>query len=521
MKHKINHLKQNLNKWKNKKWYHQRFDGAPYFIHLIAEAEIVKHNERKFDCNFLVHYCFYSEGKADWYILQDDIERISNKIIELSKEKDISNYLMHLWEEDEKLFYEFINNFNKIDLKTLDNNQLIEFNNRFIELCLNRHSSSSIIDGFALGTDDLIASKIREIYNNSEIKNEMRFNELFSALTAPVHLSFINESEISLIDTALFIKNNNEEKLFENDDVLQNLSKESLLKLEHHQKNNFYMRNNYVSAKILTLNDFILEIKNLFLSNVDLKTLRDKIFLTPTKNNEIKKQLIKRLNLNEDLIKLLKITEDFTHWQDMRKKSTFLITHYGSLILNEISSRTNIPLEDLKYLTHVELKNIFNLNNDELKELAKTLNLRRRKCVYYWDINGMECLHENVDEIADEILSSNELSDINDFRGLSAMTGKAKGKVRIIKSATEINNFEKNEVLIAVMTRPDYLPAMKKACAIVTDEGGITSHAAIVSREIGIPCIIGTKIATKILKDGMLVEVNANHGLVKILGDEN
>jgi pyruvate, water dikinase len=62
---------------------------------------------------------------------------------------------------------------------------------------------------------------------------------------------------------------------------------------------------------------------------------------------------------------------------------------------------------------------------------------------------------------------------------------------------------------------------MKKACAIVTDEGGITSHAAIVSRELGIPCIIGTKIATKILKDGMFVEVNANHGLIKILGDKN
>jgi pyruvate,water dikinase len=67
------------------------------------------------------------------------------------------------------------------------------------------------------------------------------------------------------------------------------------------------------------------------------------------------------------------------------------------------------------------------------------------------------------------------------------------------------------------MTRPEYISAMKKAAAIVTDEGGITCHAAIVSRELKKPCIIGTKIATKVLKDGDLVEVDADKGIVKIL----
>jgi pyruvate,water dikinase len=66
------------------------------------------------------------------------------------------------------------------------------------------------------------------------------------------------------------------------------------------------------------------------------------------------------------------------------------------------------------------------------------------------------------------------------------------------------------------MTRPEYLPAMKKAAAFVTDEGGITCHAAIVAREMGKPCIIGTKVATKVLKNGDLVEVKGNHGVVLI-----
>jgi len=67
------------------------------------------------------------------------------------------------------------------------------------------------------------------------------------------------------------------------------------------------------------------------------------------------------------------------------------------------------------------------------------------------------------------------------------------------------------------MTMPEYAPAMRKAAAIITDEGGLTCHAAIISRELGKPCIVGTKIGTRILKDGAAIEVNANHGIVKIL----
>jgi pyruvate,water dikinase len=64
---------------------------------------------------------------------------------------------------------------------------------------------------------------------------------------------------------------------------------------------------------------------------------------------------------------------------------------------------------------------------------------------------------------------------------------------------------------------PDYVPAMKKAAAIVTDEGGVTCHASIISRELKIPCIVGTRIATKVINDNDTIEVNANHGVVKIL----
>ncbi|PIZ52209.1 hypothetical protein COY27_01065 [Candidatus Woesearchaeota archaeon CG_4_10_14_0_2_um_filter_33_13] len=71
------------------------------------------------------------------------------------------------------------------------------------------------------------------------------------------------------------------------------------------------------------------------------------------------------------------------------------------------------------------------------------------------------------------------------------------------------------EILIAAMTRPEYVPLMKKAKAVITDEGGVTSHAAIVSRELGIPCVIGTKIATKIFKTGDVIVIDLEKGEVK------
>ncbi|MBI2590477.1 MAG: phosphoenolpyruvate synthase [Candidatus Blackburnbacteria bacterium] len=98
--------------------------------------------------------------------------------------------------------------------------------------------------------------------------------------------------------------------------------------------------------------------------------------------------------------------------------------------------------------------------------------------------------------------------------GQGASPGIATGKVKILHSPKEIGKVKKGDVLVARMTSPDYVPAMKQAGAIVTDEGGVTSHAAIVSRELGLPCIVGTKLATKNLKDGDIVTVNGKTGEV-------
>lgn len=108
-------------------------------------------------------------------------------------------------------------------------------------------------------------------------------------------------------------------------------------------------------------------------------------------------------------------------------------------------------------------------------------------------------------------------------KGLVASPGIGYGKVKLIKDITEISRIQEGDVLVTVMTNPDMVPAMKKAAAVVTDDGGRTCHAAIVSRELGIPCIVGTKDGSKNLKEGQMITVDATRGVVyegKVLSEK-
>lgn len=124
-----------------------------------------------------------------------------------------------------------------------------------------------------------------------------------------------------------------------------------------------------------------------------------------------------------------------------------------------------------------------------------------------------------VGKIVDKLFSHFNKSniDITELRGVGACKGLVSGTVKVINDVSEINKLNSGDILVTSMTTPDFIVAMKKAGAIITDEGGLSCHAAIVSRELNIPCVIGTKIATKFLHDRDRVEVNADQGIIRKL----
>ena len=100
------------------------------------------------------------------------------------------------------------------------------------------------------------------------------------------------------------------------------------------------------------------------------------------------------------------------------------------------------------------------------------------------------------------------------LKGLAASPGMASGPVRLYREEESLDVVKKGDILVTVMTSPDMVPAMTRAAAIVTDEGGMTCHAAIVARELGTPCIVGTREATTLLKDGMIITIDGSRGVV-------
>ncbi|MBI3032717.1 hypothetical protein HYY69_04540 [Candidatus Woesearchaeota archaeon] len=430
------------------------------------------------------------------------INKIAKEMLEeLQQNPYLSKQLIAAWYEDDNKFYEICKSIDRLEVNILSDKELFELFKIFCQQTIKRETSSSIIDGFALGSDTFVAEQIQDFL---KIKGrEKEFTKLFPILTAPTKQSFINEAEVSLLKIA-FLKKDHQQYA----DCLKD-----------HQERYFWSKNNYVQAHYLDQAYFEKEINHLLndhKTKEDLQQHIDKLERTPIKNKEAKTKLIKELPLSPYIISLLTISDDFTWWQDERKKSTYWYIHYGCKLLEEIAKRKGFTLHQLKYTTPPE---ILSMLEGKTHYTHDQLNARIKECAYYWNPDQFECITDKkqLEELKNIILKKQDYSKITSFKGLCANSGKVNGMVKIVKSATEVHKIEKGDILVAVMTRPDYITGMKKAAAIVTNEGGITCHAAIVSREINIPCIIGTKIATEVLKDGMMIEVDANNGIVKIL----
>ena len=231
-----------------------------------------------------------------------------------------------------------------------------------------------------------------------------------------------------------------------------------------------------------------------------------------------KEELIKELGLPSNLIYLFKISSDLMFIKDYRKgiyQKSYLAM---DKILGELAGRMGISLKEIKNLSFEEVKEAFLKNKKKFfKEKAR---IRAQKCCYSVK-NGKIKIFEGelCEEMIKKMLPAERKSGEfkNELKGLVAYGGKAKGKVKIVLTLRDVIKVKEGDILVSSSTNPDLIMAMRRAGAIITDMGGIISHAAIVSRELKKPCVVGTKIATHVLKDGDMVEVDADEGLIKVL----
>jgi len=189
-----------------------------------------------------------------------------------------------------------------------------------------------------------------------------------------------------------------------------------------------------------------------------------------------------------------------------------IANHYQRKFLEEYAKRLNVSVEDLEYSYFYELLALLEEGKDVDVEVFRK---RKKFCFVVYTLDGYEVLTgDAVEYIFTELFKDSD-ENVTELSGTIASKGIARGAVRLVLKVDDVSKVESGDILVASMTRPEMVVAMKKAGAIVTDEGGITSHAAIVSRELRIPCVINTKNSTKVFKDGDMVEVDADKGVVR------
>ncbi len=194
-----------------------------------------------------------------------------------------------------------------------------------------------------------------------------------------------------------------------------------------------------------------------------------------------------------------------THRTDVMNRTSYMYIP----TLTKMAESFGITYEDILFCTEAEV-----LSN-KIPDIA-ILNERKKGHMIAVIDDVPTCIvGEEFVRIKKEFEAESEGS--KEIKGSIAFKGKVTGKVKVIHSQSDLALVTEGDIIVAAMTTPEMVPFMKLSIGFITDEGGITCHAAIVAREMKKPCIIGTKIATQVLKDGMMVEVDAEKGIVKIL----
>jgi phosphoenolpyruvate synthase/pyruvate phosphate dikinase len=197
-------------------------------------------------------------------------------------------------------------------------------------------------------------------------------------------------------------------------------------------------------------------------------------------------------------------------------KSSYLIK-----VLSIISKQFNISINNLLWMSKNEILDLYDENKINISKI------KQRKNAYVFFIQNKTLLNFEGKKAKNFISSFvvKDLKNINIIKGTTANSGRVIGKAKVLfygadnfdKVSKLIKKMKNRDILVTETTSPEIMPACKKAAAILTNQGGLLSHAAIVSRELKIPCIVGLENITKIVKDGDILDVDANQGIVKIL----
>ncbi|MBN1778701.1 MAG: hypothetical protein JW816_00560 [Candidatus Buchananbacteria bacterium] len=340
----------------------------------------------------------------------------------------------------------------------------------------------------------------------------------FTLLTTPIKQTMAKRQEIDLYKIILLIEKNREVyNLFSNGgaseiaDQLPKLNKTIWQKINNHTRKYTWIYYVYEGPPANQAY-FIDLIRDYIRRGVKAKKeiLKNEQELSKLKQSQLK--ILKRLEPNNYERQIILLGRDAVYYKMHRRELQTQSYYYFEPVLSEIGRRLHLTLRQVRTMLPIEIESSL------ISGLANTeqINQRLKLVCYIRESQKLSVLVGKKANDFTKLIKEKKINkNIKEIHGTTAQEGKVSGAVKVINAPEEMSKMNRGDILVSSATSPNLMPAIRQAAGIITDEGGLTCHAAIVSREFKIPCVVGTGFATRILKDGDMVEVDADKGVVR------
>ena len=489
-----------------------RRDASLFPLFLTAEAMTASMQKALGVSHSAVMICF-NKGEWTYYEVKGEFENSSKQIIErLRREPDFfekavkETYARGAW------LLGFTQRVFGDDLRKRSNEELLEYYWDYCKLLKDMRGFAAIAP--ALDHTGYLTETLMQVLRK-RLPEEKEAAECFAALTEPRKRTQGRQQDCSLLEIAAKISRTPEyEALFKRplEEILARLPAHPELDaaFAEHEKKYCWLPCTY-EGEPWKKHYFVSIAREILASKAnpveELAAITEKERVAEQKRS----QALSKLNLTAEERALFDVASEVIFFKADRKDIFFKSYYQTRGLLEEISARCGLSLQQTRFMLPSEVEAAL----IEGKSDAQLFDARREFSVVVSENNETRVLLGAEAEAELAKVEQQELSQARELKGTCASPGHAKGIAKIVLTPADMAKFKQGNILVAQATNPDIVMAMKKAAAIVTNTGGLTCHAAIVSRELGIPCLVGTGVATDVISDGDLVEVDATKGIVR------
>jgi phosphohistidine swiveling domain-containing protein len=417
------------------------------------------------------------------YLYKESYDAIERFLLEkLEQGTGFFDWLKNISAEYEKELLDFSKKVRLSDVGGSGDDELRQMFTEFARLCKKSMSVSYLMQPLDNAFEAVMRKKL-QLY--LEKNPGLVFESVLARLTPPKRLASMSEERTELLKIALKSKQG---------DVKEDLAKHAV---EYGWMENFLWTTapsgaEYYAGKIKD----VLESAEAELERID------------SERAALEKEYERIVSaIEEEGIEIKALAETVREFVNINMESWESVARSGNDCMNlftELGKRQGLSYIETLYLSH-----------HEMLSGGKKEKARARMKMKGLFVDGAKIVEMPAAETEELLAEFNKIDDVSEVKGSVAFPGKAQGKAAVVMSSAEIGKVNDGDVLVCPMTNPDFMTGAEKACAIVTDHGGVLCHAAIISREFQIPCVIGTGHATKVFKDGDVVEVDAEKGVVR------